>query len=39
MNDKIDPKVVMDLSLFCKIGGWNNYIPATSNVGSIFGRK
>ena len=35
MDAKIDPKVVMDLSMF-KIGGWNNLQPNWSNfVGGI----
>ena len=29
MNVGVDPKVVMDLSIF-EIGGWNNFSPATN---------
>ena len=31
MNSKIDPKVVMDLSIF-KIGGWNSLRPINQNL-------
>ena len=31
MNAKIDPKVVMDLSIF-KIGGWNSLQPTNQNL-------
>ena len=31
MNAKIDPKVVMDLSIF-KIGGWNSLQPMNQNL-------
>ena len=31
MNAKIDPKVVMDLSIF-KIGGWNSLQPSNQKL-------
>ena len=31
MNAKIDPKVVMDLSIF-KFGGWNSLQPSIQNL-------
>ena len=31
MNTKIDPKVVMDLSII-KIGGWNNFQPSNHHL-------
>ena len=35
MDAKIDPKVVMDLSIF-KIGGWNSLQPINQNLLEVF---
>ena len=38
MNAKIDPKVVMDLSIF-KIGGWNSLQPINQNLLEFIGEN